>query len=61
MSVKTLRDSLSLENKSGRKKNKESSRKSCSFHSVSFSKVAIQEHEIIVGDNPSCSNGAPIR
>ena len=54
MSVKTLTDSLATSKLS-------SKRDSASKDRVTFDKVVIQEHAIIVGDNPACSGGAPIR
>jgi len=36
-------------------------KKVCSSRrSVSFSKVSIREHEIVLGDHPDCSDGAPV-
>ncbi len=34
---------------------------SCTCSSVRFSEVHIREYDVTIGDNPSCSHGAPIR
>ena len=28
---------------------------------VRFDRVSIREHAVVIGDNPSCSGGAPVR
>lgn len=54
MKVKTLSDSLS----SSEGKVQHHSRRS---NSVQFHDVSIREYNLVIGDNPSVSGGAPLR
>lgn len=58
MRVRTLRDSLhSIED--GRDCDRPSDKSSSP--SVRFNQITIREYAIVIGDNPSCSSGAPLR
>ena len=69
MRVRTLAESLgsdiTLQNNSSRQQSAHLMRRcnSCIAvpMSVEFNHVDIREYDVVVGDNPSCSDGAPIR
>jgi len=64
MLVRTLRDSLdSIKDGIERKHSKDSDGPSddSPSSSVRFNQITIREYDIVIGDNPSCSSGAPIR
>ncbi len=67
MRVRTLKDSLSsCDTVSNDSTDSFDVKRVASLHesqsiSVRFSEVHIREYAVTIGDNPSCSSGAPVR
>lgn len=62
MKVKTLKDSLtSPDNCAGKSNGINRLVRVESPSSVTFNHVAVREYALVIGDNPSCSEGAPLR